>query len=1032
MNLLPVVAVIVSAVLPPVVRSQDPVPIQFQPAPVLVASGVEAVMTVVTVSQVLSVTWMSPARETLGLWVPSGSVINPVAQYQGRLTISATQLRIAATQLRDTGNYTVTVDPMATTGLGPNTRSVQLRVFDAVVGVRLLVPTVAMEGGNVTLQCTWTQGTDTGVIWGKGGAALTPDSRVTISGGFLVINPARRGDAGQYSCTVSNLVSAQTATNSLTVYYGPDTPVLDRGLQADCVGGGQALVGQTVRLSCTSDSLPPALFSWQQNGVPVASGQPDSGVLSIQTFSTNQSGRYVCTARNAVTGGTSQQGTDVVIVTTCLSAGAVAGIVIGCILALILIIIAIFLLVRWRKVDRRLRQAAENPKPDGYPQRHDPPLQPALPHPRNGRPGDQRLHSLDTLHRGDYALPPDGYRGVDIRRHHHQGNGNVPQLDGQLNTGAFPPNGVANGGAFPPNGVAFWQNGWQNPNAFPQNGQQNPNVLIQTGQTHPSGLPPAVHVNLNTLPNAGQQPNTVHVNLNTYPNGGQQDPHSLQHNNDTQPHASQHNNRTPQHNNQDTDHTLQHSNHQNMDSMAQIVHSDRAPLVQTGVSHPTDRSRRASHNRASDRDDDALGHGDLVQTGYSHLVNPAPASRRNADTQTYQRDSNPRPGRDRDPAGTRGVSRDSRDPARSQMPWDRLRGTPAYPNDGFRGDSDTSTDEYQPRGRGKTDRSDPGRPPPDSAPNDRSRPPVETRTAERSPRSRAKTVTLKPDPSTPPPPYNQAGPHAPVLPQNQTARPTRFAPQGEDVQRTPIGQPLPAGHGQAATHNAPQQRPQTLQTPDVAARAGTWNLDPQTGPQRQGNQQQGAPLGPGAQAPPARQLAAPAQVLQAPPTAAPNSNSLTQSALQAHTAQTRNNPFRSRNQQTAAALRNPGGAAPPPAQPRPPNAGPAPPTAPQAAAVDRRPPTLPPVMPLSQFQALPKKHLPVPAARPQPVPVPAAAPHRHPAQPNRQRHPPNAPRHPAHGHPPNGHPAHGHPPNGHPPHGHPNAHRQAAGGRARR
>lgn len=75
-----------------------------------------------------------------------------------------------------------------------------------------------MEGKNVSLRCTWTAGTEITVQWGKGGATITADSRITISGGSLVINPARRGDAGEYTCTVSNPVSAQTATQKLTVY----------------------------------------------------------------------------------------------------------------------------------------------------------------------------------------------------------------------------------------------------------------------------------------------------------------------------------------------------------------------------------------------------------------------------------------------------------------------------------------------------------------------------------------------------------------------------------------------------------------------------------------------------------------------------------------------------------------------------------------------------------------------------------------------------------------------------------------------
>lgn len=89
---------------------------------------------------------------------------------------------------------------------------------DAVAGVSLSVPSVAVEARNVSLSCTWNGGTDVTVQWGKGGVAILADARITISAGSLVINPARRGDAGEYKCTASNLVSAQTATKSLTVY----------------------------------------------------------------------------------------------------------------------------------------------------------------------------------------------------------------------------------------------------------------------------------------------------------------------------------------------------------------------------------------------------------------------------------------------------------------------------------------------------------------------------------------------------------------------------------------------------------------------------------------------------------------------------------------------------------------------------------------------------------------------------------------------------------------------------------------------
>ena len=82
----------------------------------------------------------------------------------------------------------------------------------------LSVPPVAVEGSNISLTCSFATGTQVSVAWGFQGAALTAGPRISISGGSLVIDPGRRGDAGEYSCTVSNAVSARSAKRTLTVY----------------------------------------------------------------------------------------------------------------------------------------------------------------------------------------------------------------------------------------------------------------------------------------------------------------------------------------------------------------------------------------------------------------------------------------------------------------------------------------------------------------------------------------------------------------------------------------------------------------------------------------------------------------------------------------------------------------------------------------------------------------------------------------------------------------------------------------------
>lgn len=350
----------------PSAKAQTPVEISFKTDPVQVQTGTTIVFTVITVPNVFSITWQYQGGVTLGLWVSNTPSVRPVPQFQGRVTITATTLQIGSAELRDAGQYTVEVEPDGSTGLGKNSKTVTLNVFDAVTGVNLFVPTVAIETKNISLTCTYQTGTEVTFLWTKDGTTLAASSRITITGGSLVINPAERTDAGDYTCTVSNPVSARAATQSLTVYYGPDTPVLTKDTAKDCVGEGDVWAGKTITLTCTSTSLPLAQFSWQFDGQAISS--PDTGVLSLQTSSTDQSGRYTCIAKNSVTAFTSEQGTDLVVTDVCLDVGEVVGIVIGSFILLILLIILIILIIRCILVRRRRREARTVQKNNANPQ----------------------------------------------------------------------------------------------------------------------------------------------------------------------------------------------------------------------------------------------------------------------------------------------------------------------------------------------------------------------------------------------------------------------------------------------------------------------------------------------------------------------------------------------------------------------------------------------------------------------------------------------------------------------------------------
>ncbi|XP_077383066.1 uncharacterized protein LOC144022269 [Festucalex cinctus] len=793
----------VGILLAVLVRAQDQIQIQFQTDPVLVLSGSEIQFTVLTVPDVLSMTWLYEGV-TLGLFAGGSSVINEVAQFRGRVTITATQLRIGSAQLGDAGSYTVEVVPLASTGLTPNSRSVPLRVFDGVSGVTLTVPSVATEGSNITLTCS-SGGSELTFQWGKDGVAISEDGRITIIGGSLIINPGQRGDAGDYTCTVSNPVSASATTRSLTVFYGPDTPVLTKDAPKDCVGSADILAGQILRLTCLSDSLPPALFTWRRDGEPVASAQPDSGALSVQTSSTDDSGHYSCTARNAVTGGESERATDVSVENTCLDVGEVAGIVIGSFLLLVILVLLIVLLVCLvlrRRARQRRREAIIVQKNHTNPRPQPPDPRANLARDLTQVPDPPLFQSNPPARRSADLYATQRQRPADLQLNRLQRSG--PQLLG--NASSYPPDGVDN--------PSFAR-------ADPQ--PTNSNVVIQTGAAQGDG----VRLSLTQGSQQNAPMPTIHVNLNTFP-------------------QQQAANNTPQ-------------------------------VVDVGQLNP--RMQSGSAHRGPTANPQAQP--DLIPTGYTHS--------RNAKTQTYQQE-------------VRGAS------SRQQMPWDLLRGTPAYPGGTLpRGLTSETTDytsqpplrqhQTQPRGR------NPFREGREGGTRSHSADFWDSRTL--------RVPELEP------------ANHSPRSPPMQRERDLRVPPGAQPTS----SQETTRSSNPFANQPAPlrQTNPFSVDTRALA--------DPNHLHQAQVAHQQRAAL---AQAAQTRSASQPRQTAAVPNQRQPST--LTQAALKSHTdnAQT----FQNRRQQTQAALLHPGTRAQP-----------------TSAPTGPRPPTPPPVIPLTRFRSLPRTHV---------------------------------------------------------------------------
>uniref|UniRef100_A0A8C2GZ62 Ig-like domain-containing protein n=1 Tax=Cyprinus carpio TaxID=7962 RepID=A0A8C2GZ62_CYPCA len=104
----------------------------------------------------------------------------------------------------------------------------------------------------------------------------------------LLLQSVRREDAGRYSCALHGHSYISPAAH-LNVTYPP------KNVSVSITGSGVIVEGESVTLSCSSDSNPPALnFSWFKGGMFVGSGR----IYSISKISSDHSEEYKCRSIN--------------------------------------------------------------------------------------------------------------------------------------------------------------------------------------------------------------------------------------------------------------------------------------------------------------------------------------------------------------------------------------------------------------------------------------------------------------------------------------------------------------------------------------------------------------------------------------------------------------------------------------------------------------------------------------------------------------------------------------------------------------
>ncbi|XP_038832361.1 carcinoembryonic antigen-related cell adhesion molecule 5-like [Salvelinus namaycush] len=111
------------------------------------------------------------------------------------------------------------------------------------------------------------------------------------STGSLELLKLTIADNGEYRVILRESDLMYLSNTSLNVYDGPD------GMEIK--GPTKIEVGQKFTLTCSTDSNPPASYTWVLNGTKIPGHSPE---FTKQKSEYSDSGDYTCTATNDVTG----------------------------------------------------------------------------------------------------------------------------------------------------------------------------------------------------------------------------------------------------------------------------------------------------------------------------------------------------------------------------------------------------------------------------------------------------------------------------------------------------------------------------------------------------------------------------------------------------------------------------------------------------------------------------------------------------------------------------------------------------------
>ncbi|KAL2762895.1 V-set and immunoglobulin domain-containing protein 10-like precursor, partial [Daubentonia madagascariensis] len=267
-----------------------PVPSPGPPAPLVVwRQG----------SKVLAVGGLGPGAPLISL--------DPVHQDRLRFDQARGGLELASAQLDDTGVYTAEV---IRAGVSQQTREFRVGVYEPLpqLSVQPKAPETEEGAAELPLRCVGWEPSRGVLSWSQDGRALQaadPEGaelpRIRTEGDRLLIARPVRSDHARYTCSVRSPFGHTEAAADVSVFYGPDPPVITVSSDRDAAPALYVTAGSNVTLRCTAASRPPADIAWSLAD-PAEAAVPAGPQLLLPAVGPGHAGAYACLAANPRTG----------------------------------------------------------------------------------------------------------------------------------------------------------------------------------------------------------------------------------------------------------------------------------------------------------------------------------------------------------------------------------------------------------------------------------------------------------------------------------------------------------------------------------------------------------------------------------------------------------------------------------------------------------------------------------------------------------------------------------------------------------